>query len=356
MTVASFLPILCLNMVRLSSIFSREKSLFYFCMWDESDRLGYERFAGHRIEQNLFLKEEPVGKTSVWYAEPEMEVFRLKLIERMKAKPETLEEMIKVLDEQWAKLLPYLHNEKRLLDIDEFEVYYQALVEWWSAMTVLFHMPDLSGVDSSLQARALDCRTMSEKYTEKMNEVMVEFWEACQPEHARLAHVLTPHEAMRLARGKMSDEERRRIEARWDGFGMLNGQLFSLVSLEEAMDMLGVHLEDEMVPEGAEVQGICAYTGCVQGDVCLVLKNEDLIKFQAGQILVTQMTNPNFVSVMKQARAIVTDEGGVTCHAAIVAREFGIPCLVGTKIGTKVFKDGDRVEVDAEKGIVRKLQ
>jgi phosphohistidine swiveling domain-containing protein len=196
---------------------------------------------------------------------------------------------------------------------------------------------------------------MSEKYTEKMSEVMVEFWEVCQLEHARLAHVLTPHEAVRLARGNMSNNERRRIEARCEGFGMLNGQVFSLVSLQEAMDMLGVHLEEDEVEEVSELQGFCAYTGCVQGDVCLILKNEDLIKFQAGQILVTQMTNPNFVSVMKQARAIVTDEGGVTCHAAIVAREFGIPCLVGTKIGTKVFKDGDRVEVDAEKGIVRKL-
>ena len=58
---------------------------------------------------------------------------------------------------------------------------------------------------------------------------------------------------------------------------------------------------------------------------------------------------------MKKASAIITDEGGLSCHAAIVARELGIPCIIGTKIATKVLKDGDRVEVDADKGIVKKI-
>ena len=59
---------------------------------------------------------------------------------------------------------------------------------------------------------------------------------------------------------------------------------------------------------------------------------------------------------MKKAAAIVTDEGGITSHAAIVSRELGIPCVIGTKFATKVFKDGDLIEVDADKGIVRKIK
>jgi pyruvate,water dikinase len=58
---------------------------------------------------------------------------------------------------------------------------------------------------------------------------------------------------------------------------------------------------------------------------------------------------------MKKAGAIITNSGGITCHAAIVAREIKIPTLIGTKIATKIFKDGDLVEVDANKGIVRKI-
>ncbi len=67
------------------------------------------------------------------------------------------------------------------------------------------------------------------------------------------------------------------------------------------------------------------------------------------------MTTPDFLPAMERAAAFVTEEGGITCHAAIVAREMKKPCVIGTKIATKVFKDGDRVEVDATKGVVRKI-
>ncbi|MFA6445786.1 MAG: PEP-utilizing enzyme [Candidatus Paceibacterota bacterium] len=65
------------------------------------------------------------------------------------------------------------------------------------------------------------------------------------------------------------------------------------------------------------------------------------------------MTRPDFLSLMNKASAFITDEGGITCHAAIVARELNKPCIIGTKIATKVLKDGDMVEVDAERGVVR---
>jgi len=83
---------------------------------------------------------------------------------------------------------------------------------------------------------------------------------------------------------------------------------------------------------------------------------KDIKKFKKGDILVTQMTQPNMVILCEQAAAIVTDEGGITSHAAVIAREFKIPCIVGTEIATKVLKDGDLVEVDAEKGVVRKIK
>jgi pyruvate,water dikinase len=68
------------------------------------------------------------------------------------------------------------------------------------------------------------------------------------------------------------------------------------------------------------------------------------------------MTRPEFVPLMKKAIAIVTDEGGITCHAAIVSRELKKPCIIGTKVATQVLKDGDMVEVDANSGIVRILK
>ena len=75
-----------------------------------------------------------------------------------------------------------------------------------------------------------------------------------------------------------------------------------------------------------------------------------------GDILVAGMTSPEFIVVMRKARAVITDQGGMTAHAAIVSRELRIPCLVGTKIATQVLQDGDLVEVDADRGIVKKLK
>ncbi len=83
---------------------------------------------------------------------------------------------------------------------------------------------------------------------------------------------------------------------------------------------------------------------------------KDAYKMEKGDVLVANMTRPEYVILMKKAKAIVTDEGGLTSHAAVISRELGIPCIIGTQIATKVLKDGDLVEVDADKGIVRKVK
>ncbi len=105
----------------------------------------------------------------------------------------------------------------------------------------------------------------------------------------------------------------------------------------------------------SELRGNCASKGKVQGIVKLCRGEKEIALFEEGQILVACMTQPEFVPAMKKAKAIITDEGGLTCHAAIISRELGIPCVIGTKIATQVLKDGDMVEVDAEKGIVKKI-
>ncbi len=102
--------------------------------------------------------------------------------------------------------------------------------------------------------------------------------------------------------------------------------------------------------------GATASPGKKIGRVKKIFGSSDFHKFKIGDILVTSMTTPEMVPVMRKAAAVVTDEGGVTCHAAIISRELGIPCVIGAKIATKVLKDGDLVEVDASKGVVRKLK
>lgn len=105
-----------------------------------------------------------------------------------------------------------------------------------------------------------------------------------------------------------------------------------------------------------ELTGIPAQKGVVKGYAKIILSYDDFKKFRKNDILIATNTMPEYMPIIKKAGAIVTEIGGITCHAAIVSRELNIPCIIGTKIVTKILKDGDLVEVDADKGIVKILK
>lgn len=104
------------------------------------------------------------------------------------------------------------------------------------------------------------------------------------------------------------------------------------------------------------VKGLPASPGNVAGRVHVILDPSRIDEFKEGEILVTEMTAPDWVPAMKKAKAIVTDSGGMTCHASIVSRELGIPCIVGTKsrgeAATTTIPDGIDVTIDATHGVV----
>ncbi|MFA6414480.1 MAG: PEP-utilizing enzyme [Candidatus Paceibacterota bacterium] len=142
------------------------------------------------------------------------------------------------------------------------------------------------------------------------------------------------------------------LSSRYDGCGIY-------FSLEKGTVLLSATetrtiTDSWMVGQGSSLSGTVAYVGKVVGKCRIVLDYQDAA-LEEGEILVTGMTDPYFVPLMKKAAAIVTDGGGMLSHAAIVARELKKPCIVGTKFATQVLHDGDLVEVDADRGVVRKL-
>ncbi len=113
-----------------------------------------------------------------------------------------------------------------------------------------------------------------------------------------------------------------------------------------------VHFEEKKIKFTKRLEGDCASPGKVRGVVAIINTPAENEKIERADILVSAMTNPDLMPAIRKAKAIVTDIGGLTCHAAIVSREFGIPCVVGTRIATQVLKDGSVVEVDATHGVV----
>jgi phosphoenolpyruvate synthase/pyruvate phosphate dikinase len=144
------------------------------------------------------------------------------------------------------------------------------------------------------------------------------------------------------------------IKARQKNFVIfMKGRDFEIYSGKKAADYIKKYLEEKDGGAKEKFSGIIASRGLVRARVRIILDKKDLPYIKQGEVLVAVTTHPDYLSAMRRACAIVTDEGGLTSHAAIVSREFKIPCLVGTKIATKTLKTGDMVEVDANKGVVK---
>jgi pyruvate,water dikinase len=116
---------------------------------------------------------------------------------------------------------------------------------------------------------------------------------------------------------------------------------------------LGEAAKAEEEPGTVLVSGLAAAPGVVSGPVRILRSTADGARLQKGDVLVATMTSPDWVPTMRRASALVTDGGGVTCHAAIVGRELHLPTVVATRTATTVLRDGEIVTVDGAKGVVR---
>jgi len=169
-----------------------------------------------------------------------------------------------------------------------------------------------------------------------------------------------PHEVQLLLRdeftgdiNKILDERKKSYAIYYSGSGDIQ-----ILTAEEA-DTAFKNIVYQSQNAGEEIKGQTAVLGKYRGKVRKVMPGDldalqkDTEAFQKGEVLVTTMTQPNMVPIMKKAGAVITDEGGITSHAAIVAREFKIPCIVGCLNAMQVLNDGDEIEVDADNGVVK---
>ncbi len=196
--------------------------------------------------------------------------------------------------------------------------------------------------------------TISDKKTMFTNEEGGTSIQVDVPEDLRKERVLSDEELLELVAmakrveghyGKPQDTE----------WAFHDGNLFLLQS--RPITTLGDSKKEEAEEEvdlEVLIRGLGASPGLASGTVKVILSLDELDKVQDGDVMVTTMTTPDMVPAMKRATGIVTDEGGVTCHAAIISRELGIPCVVGTGDATTTLKENDEVTADGKKGLVYK--
>ena len=171
-----------------------------------------------------------------------------------------------------------------------------------------------------------------------------------------LIFYLTPPEFVKEERFSQINWDEIRSRRENGALAILCSEDCFMLSRNEYENVIPVQSFFASMADIQEVRGSVAFKGLVKGIVRVVRNISEIQNFQDGEVLVANQTTPEYVPAMKKALAFVTDQGGITCHAAIVAREMKKPCIIGTKIATKVLKDGDMVEVDANTGIVRILE
>jgi len=174
---------------------------------------------------------------------------------------------------------------------------------------------------------------------------------------ARVPRSLFDRAAPEEVRLRLTSSQRRRLVRRRAPFVLaqtLDGS--QVIDGPRGAAIVRVLWDQPAQPTTTQLRGVvtCQTRQPVRGQVFVVRDHADIAKFPAGRILVATMTAPEYITAIRKARAIVTDTGGITSHAAIVSRELNIPCIVGTKAATAMFKNGDIIMVDTKQGIVKK--
>lgn len=173
------------------------------------------------------------------------------------------------------------------------------------------------------------------------------------PKDKNNARILSEEEVKRLT--KLADTVEKHYGTPQDvEWAIKEGKIYMLQS-RPITTITGIESEEEVTDKGEVlVEGLGASPGTAAGKVKIIKKLDEIDKIKKGDIMVTTMTTPDMVPTMKKAAAIITDEGGMTCHAAIVSRELGTPAVVGAENSTSVLKDGMLVTVDGERGKITK--
>ncbi|MFA7663098.1 MAG: PEP-utilizing enzyme [Patescibacteria group bacterium] len=168
-----------------------------------------------------------------------------------------------------------------------------------------------------------------------------------------LAHFLTPEEVVFILDHNFDKLDLVSIVSRKNGYILFNNELLTKPTFDEfcLKNQLTNPENDTVVQKTSlEIKGSVACGGFSIGRAKIIITKNDFEKINTGDILVSIMTNASFTPLLNKVSAIVTDEGGITCHAAIISRELNIPCITGTKNATKLIKDNDIVIVDANTG------
>jgi phosphohistidine swiveling domain-containing protein len=328
--------------------YTRDTTLFMQELWAKSlINLPKEKFGWQNPYLPLVAHYENDGVVEIWQNMEALGWFMDKLFEENKKGTEFAD----ALFAEYQRLLERFQDlvEKGLLNKENVNEFKEIASQSVFIITVFIYIGTDERTPENVQKICVKAREMYDLFAESDSYIRKSI-EEYAGYNSEIAGVVLAKEFSNIPKKEL-------LQKRLKNFLLIDGEEMYTETLHDfEKDGVNYKFPQENSNHEGELQGQVAFRGHVKGTVKIVRKQGDLEKVEVGDILVSPMTTPDFLPAMKKTAAFVTDEGGITCHAAIVAREMGKPCIIGTKIATEVLKDGDLVEVDAESGIVRIIE
>ncbi len=180
----------------------------------------------------------------------------------------------------------------------------------------------------------------------------------CEKARLETENLFTPGGKMDLCLDKLNFLPRylKQYKSNIKEFILFNDYIVTDKKIIREFRQIKKKLFEERFVEKEAIKGAIAYKGKVKGNTKIILSPKDFPKMQKGDIIVAHGTTPDYMPVVRICSGIISDEGGFLCHASIVSRELKIPCIVGTKVATRILKDYNLVELDADNGVVKILK
>jgi len=322
---------------RLIKDTSRENSLIGIQAWNIGENIELANWIKIVPVQYCFINNN--GVTTLYYEDRDYSAFHEEICNSI-----IKENFLLKLEED---LLKNAREAKRIIESDshikdDILTLYKILINCWPMTTITY------------EATTSNQITPDSKIIDKISEMRKTYGEALyEIEDSTLEIIAEVFPQIKGFESVVGIEEIENeqfptldaLEERKKHYIFFDGKLIENKSVSEFLDENNLELPSDS--QGSKIEGRVAMQGMVMGRVKKIFTQYDVEKINVGDILVAPMTTPDHI--------FVTDEGGITCHAAIIAREFKKPCIVGTENATRVLNDNDLVLVDAYKGTVEKI-
>lgn len=323
--------------------------------WNKAETNGIARLTDGKIQYTpLFIYRLNQG-TDIYYEDIDW-----KIEEKIIPYFQNRQKKFNALSAEYLKECREIEKLSKKSDPKTLTKLFRLISSAWPKLSIIVPLGDSleNGNKSLIAKRSLTIREQTANVMYSAADCFIRIIKKIVPKsHQEYANFLTYQEVKSNNLPPLNN-----LKLRKRGYIYYQEKIFVNLSVHDFEKMFNAVINDDLEGKSAEknklIKGMTAMSGKVIGRVIIIKERQDLKKVKKGGILVSSMTTtvPDCLLAMDRAAAFVTDEGGITCHAAIVAREMKKPCVIGTNNATRVLKNNDLVEVDANKGIVRILK